>query len=146
MTHETNATHTVIYCQTIKQCGRLYSTLEAMLGKNIFLDQTGNNLRGVIIQMLHFCSPEANKAAILQAFRNENSSLRVLVATIAFGMGIDCKGVYRTIQFGPSKSIEAYIQETGQAARDGNQSVACHIYQGILLNHVDNDMKEYVKM
>ena len=60
---------------------------------DIFLDQTANKPRGVIIEMLHSCSPKANKAAILQAFRDENLSLRVLVATIAFGMGIDCKGV-----------------------------------------------------
>ena len=89
--------------------------------------------------------PEANKEAILQAFRGESSGLRVLVATIAFGMGVDCKGVYQTIHFGPSKNIEACIQETGRAGRDGKQSVAFLIYQGILLNHVDRDMKQYVK-
>ena len=60
-------------------------------------------------------------------------------------MGVDCKGVYRTVHFGPSKNTESYIQETGSAARDGKQSVAFLIYQGILLNHVDKDMKEYVK-
>ena len=78
---------------------------------------------------------------ILKAFRDENSGLRVLVATIAFGMGVDCKGVYRTVQFGPSKNIESYTQETGRAGREGKVSVVFLIYQGIILNHVDKDMK-----
>ena len=140
----TSSTRTIIYCQTIKQCGLIYSTLKAMLGNKIFLGET-NDRRNVLVEMLHFCTPEANKEAILQAFRDENSGLRVLVATIAFGMGVDCKGVYRTVHFGPSKNIESYIQETGRAGRDGKQSAAFLIYQGILLNHVEKDMKEYVK-
>lgn len=82
-----------------------------MLGKKIFLDETGDNPRDVIMEMLHSCTFEANRAAILQSFQVENSSLRVLVATIAFGMGVDCICVYRTIHFGPSKNIEAYIQK-----------------------------------
>ena len=71
--------------------------------------------------------------------------MRILVATIAFGMGVDCKGVYRTIHFGPSKNIETYIQETGRAGRDGKQSVTYVIYKGLFLNHVDKDMKNYLK-
>ena len=55
------------------------------------------------------------KKVVLEAFQADNSPVRVLVATIAFGMGVDCKGVYRIINFGPSKNIEAYIQETGRA-------------------------------
>ena len=41
------------------------------------------------------------------------SSLHVVVATIAFGMGLDAPDVGRTIHYGPSDSIEAYLQETG---------------------------------
>ena len=52
---------------------------------------------------------------------------------------------YRIIHFGPSKNIEAYIQETGRACRDDKQSVAFVVYQGILLTHVEKDMKQYVK-
>ena len=136
----TSATWTIIYCQTIKQCGLIYSTLKAMLGNKTFLGEI-NDRRNVLIEKLHSCTPEANKEVILKAFRDENSGLRVLVATIAFGMGVDCKGVYRTVHFGPSKNIESYIQVTGRAGRDGKQSVAFLIYQGIILNHVDKDMK-----
>ena len=145
LTEKELTTRTIIYCQTIKQCGLIYSTLRAMLGKKIFLDETGDNPRDAIMEMLHSCIPEANKAAISQSFQVKNSSLRVLVATIAFGVGVDCKGVYRVIHFGPSKNIEAYIQETGRAGRNGKQSVALVVYQGILLTHVEKDMKRYVK-
>jgi len=144
LTQSTSSTQTIIYCQTIKQCGLIYSTLKAMLGNKIFLGEI-NDQRNVLIEILHSCTPEANKEVILQAFRCENSGLRVLGATIAFGTGVDCKGVYRTVHFGPSKNIESYIQDTGRAGRDGKQSVAFLIYQGILLNHVDKDMKEYIK-
>ena len=117
---------------------------KAMLGNKIFLRDI-NNWRNVLIEMLHSCTPEANKEAILQALWDENSGLRVLVATIAFGMDVDCIGVYRTVHFDPSKNIEPHIQETGCAGRDGKQSMSFLIYQGILLNHVDKEMKEYVK-
>ena len=40
------------------------------------------------------------------------TSIRILVATIAFGMGINCKAVHRIIHYGPSKNVEAFVQET----------------------------------
>jgi superfamily II DNA helicase RecQ len=68
------------------------------------------------------------------------------VASIAFGMGVDCKGVHRTIHFGPSKNIEAFVQETGRAGRDGVQSLSYLLYHGLLLTHLCQDIKEYVKL
>lgn len=97
------------------------------------------------MEMLHLCTPLSNKENILKSLAGEQGSIRDLVATISFGMGVNCKGVSRIIHFGPYKNIENYAQETGRAVRDGAQSIAWILYNGIMLNHVERDMKSYVK-
>ena len=143
-TRQSLCERTIIYCQTIKQCGIIYATIKGLLGQHMYI---GNNIdpRNVLVEMLHSCTPAANKQYILHSFQSEDGTIRVLVATIAFGMGVNCKGVHRVIHYGPSKNVEAYVQETGRAGRDGTQSHTYILYHGILLNHVEGDIKCVLK-
>lgn len=67
-----------------------------------------------------------------------NNEITVMVATNAFGMGIDKADVRSVVHLQLPDSIESYYQETGRAGRDGNTGVAKFIYNQNDVLHARN--------
>ena len=79
----------------------------------------------LLIAKYHAHLANAAQDHILTQFPLVNSSVRVVIATIAFGLGVDIKDVRRVIHWGPSRSLLQYWQEVGRCSRDGKPGSAC---------------------
>ncbi len=102
----------IIYAPTRRKVEELAEKLSEVTGRRVLPYHAG-------------LAPEeraANQAAFVA------SEDMVIVATVAFGMGIDKPDVRFVAHAGVPKSIEAYYQETGRAGRDGDDAVAVMLW------------------
>lgn len=81
----------IIYCPRIRGVAALYGIFKAELEVDIFVDRETCNPRERLGEMYHDRVDEQNKDEILASFSEESGCIRGLIATIAYGMGINCK-------------------------------------------------------
>ncbi|MDF2432718.1 MAG: ATP-dependent helicase RecQ [Mucilaginibacter sp.] len=81
---------------------------------------------GFLAEAYHAGLDNALKARTQEAFLRDE--IRIIVATIAFGMGINKSNVRYVVHVDMPKNIEGYYQETGRAGRDGLPSDALLLY------------------
>lgn len=103
---------------SVQQC--IYRLFKSYLGEQ-FVEPRGapDVTKYRLVDMYTRCTEASVKEDILQSFCHAEGRLRIVIGTIAFGMGIDCADVRQTIHWGLSSDIESYVQETGHAGRDG---------------------------
>jgi ATP-dependent DNA helicase RecQ len=84
--------------------------------------------RGYDARPYHAGLTKEERSETQEAFANETCD--IVVATVAFGMGIDRSNIRFVLHTGLPKSIEHYQQETGRAGRDGLEADCVLLYSG----------------
>lgn len=106
------------------ESGIIYCTTRNDVDK-LSLELSGQDLRAL---PYHAGMPDEERHRNQDAFIEERCD--IIVATVAFGMGIDKSNVRFVIHYGMPKALENYQQESGRAGRDGLEADCCLFYSG----------------
>ncbi|XP_050094697.1 uncharacterized protein LOC126577261 [Anopheles aquasalis] len=133
----------IVYCTRRDDCERIATFIrtcfqDAARSRAEAQEKAGSNKRrrlNYVAEPYHAGMPASRRRTIQNAFMG--GELRIVVATIAFGMGINKADIRAIVHYNMPKNFESYVQEVGRAGRDGLLS-HCHLF----LDSRGNDRNE----
>jgi len=137
---------TVVFCRTLQNCANIFNVVKKRLGKNI-TEPPGALYDGIVhfrlVDVFTAVSSAEMREVLLKEFCKAGSRLRLLIATTAFGMGVDCPDIDRVVNWGCPNTLEELVQETGRGGRDGRR-VEAILYPTRFGKNVSKEMRNYV--
>ncbi|XP_076094771.1 ATP-dependent DNA helicase RecQ-like [Mytilus galloprovincialis] len=109
---------TIIYVNSIAMCETLYIWIHSELKSAAYNGESV--IQNRMVEMYHAHTDEESKQRIMDQFISIDSTIRVLVATVACGMGVNIPNINIVVLWGLPSTLLLLWQETGRCVRDGS--------------------------
>ncbi|CAC5380600.1 recQ [Mytilus coruscus] len=134
---------TMIYCRNLFNESMFMWFKEELDEKTYFngVETVPNRL----VEMYHSRTDVKSSKRILSELKKPGSVIRVIYATVAFGIGIDIPDIEYIINWGLPSSVLTYWQELGRCGRDGRQGLSIMYPYSRSLDDPDKELKTIIK-
>ena len=117
---------TIVFTRDYGMCAQIFFAIRSKLGSDI-TDPPVCPLQTkfLVVDMFTRVCTEIKKEKLVSVFSSTSSKLRDIIATTAFGMGIDVPDIRAIIHWGLPSNEEEYVQETGRGGRYAENTSEC---------------------
>ncbi|XP_014216377.1 ATP-dependent DNA helicase Q4 [Copidosoma floridanum] len=121
----------IIYCTRREDCTKLATFLRTLFHNDKLSNHTYSNSEVLsaktfdTVEVYHAGLSASRRKIVQKLFMQ--SKTKIIVSTVAFGMGINKSDIRSVIHYNMPASLEHYVQEIGRAGRDGRRAT-CHLF------------------
>ncbi|XP_071123735.1 ATP-dependent DNA helicase RecQ-like [Mytilus edulis] len=131
----------ILYVRSVTAVGTLFRDKMGNLRDDGYKDRTKRS-QNRLVGEFHGALEDHDQKKILCSFLKPESPVRLLICTVAFGLGVNIPDIRYVIHWGACDSLLQYWQEVARAGRDGQPSVAYYYAVRTSLIHVEDDMQK----
>lgn len=144
-THGLSTPKTIVFCNTMTNVASMVGNLFAMLGNAVYVPERPKVPENKLVGIFHSLTLSKYKKRVMNSFKSDTGSVRVVIATSALSMGVNFPDVKYVVHYGPARSSVDHIQEAGRAGRNGEKACDITIYHGQQLSFCEKGIKDFAK-